>query len=88
MSAIDARFGRLDYAINNAGIGGGATRTAVVVAAESAAPELVQGLVAQHPMGHMATEDEIASAAVWLCSAGAGFVTGAPLYVDGGFLAA
>jgi NAD(P)-dependent dehydrogenase (short-subunit alcohol dehydrogenase family) len=35
----------------------------------------------------MATEEEIARAALWLCSEGAGFVTGAPLLVDGGFLA-
>jgi len=39
-------------------------------------------------MGRMATEEEIASAALWLCSGGAGYVTGAPLQVDGGFLTA
>jgi NAD(P)-dependent dehydrogenase (short-subunit alcohol dehydrogenase family) len=36
----------------------------------------------------MATEDEIAGAALWLCSEGAGYVTGAAIPVDGGFLAA
>jgi len=63
----------------------GVTRTAGMVAAERAAPELVRGLVDEHPM---ATEGEIAGAALWLCSRDAGFVTGAPLLVDGGFLAA
>jgi NAD(P)-dependent dehydrogenase (short-subunit alcohol dehydrogenase family) len=36
----------------------------------------------------MASEEELASCVLWLCSKGAGFVTGAPLIVDGGFLAA
>lgn len=66
----------------------GVTRTASMDAAEAAVPEIVRGLVAEHPMGRMASEAEIAGAALWLCSADAGFVTGAPLFVDGGFLAA
>jgi A-factor type gamma-butyrolactone 1'-reductase (1S-forming) len=48
----------------------------------------VDELIALHPIGRMATEDEIASAVLWLCSDGAAYVTGAPLAVDGGFLAA
>ena len=66
----------------------GVTRTPAMVQAETIVPEVVQQLVAQHPMGRMATEEEIAAAALWLCSDAAGFVTGAPLSVDGGFLAA
>ncbi len=66
----------------------GVTRTAGMRQAETYAPELVQGLVSEHPMGRMATEEEIASAVLWLCSEGAGYVTGTPLQVDGGFLAA
>ncbi|MGK3998408.1 SDR family NAD(P)-dependent oxidoreductase [Sorangium sp. So ce1024] len=66
----------------------GATRTPLMQQAEALAPELVQALVAEHPMARMATEDEIAGAALWLCSDGAAYVTGAPLPVDGGFLAA
>jgi NAD(P)-dependent dehydrogenase (short-subunit alcohol dehydrogenase family) len=39
-------------------------------------------------MGRMANEMEIASTVLWLCSEGAGYITGAPVAVDGGFLAA
>ncbi|MDI1442703.1 SDR family oxidoreductase [Polyangium sp. 6x1] len=66
----------------------GVTGTPSVRHFETLAPELVQGLVAQHPMSRMATEEEIAGAVLWLCSEGAGYVTGTPLPVDGGFLAA
>lgn len=66
----------------------GVTATAAMRQAEAVIPELVQSLVAQHPMGRMATEAEIASAVLWLCSEASGYVTGTPLAVDGGFLAA
>lgn len=48
----------------------------------------VGALVAEHPMGRMAREEEIAGAVLWLCSEAAGYITGAPIAVDGGFLAA
>ena len=66
----------------------GVTRTAAMIAAEVAVPALVNELVMQHPMGRISTEDEIAATALWLCSTDSGFVTGAPIFVDGGFLAA
>jgi NAD(P)-dependent dehydrogenase (short-subunit alcohol dehydrogenase family) len=66
----------------------GVTRTPAMRQAEASFPQVVEELVALHPMGRMATEEEIAAAALWLCSEGAGYVTGAPLHVDGGFLAA
>jgi NAD(P)-dependent dehydrogenase (short-subunit alcohol dehydrogenase family) len=56
--------------------------------AEAAMPEIVRGLVDEHPMGRMATEEEVAGAVLWLCSPGAGYVTGTTIAVDGGFLAA
>lgn len=66
----------------------GVTRTPAMGQAEAAFPELVQSLVSQHPMARMATEEEIAGTTLWLCSPDAGYVTGAALAVDGGFLAA
>jgi A-factor type gamma-butyrolactone 1'-reductase (1S-forming) len=65
----------------------GVTRTAGMRHAERVVPDVVAELVAEHPMKRMASEDEVAHAVLWLCSEGAGYVTGAPLYVDGGFLA-
>jgi NAD(P)-dependent dehydrogenase (short-subunit alcohol dehydrogenase family) len=66
----------------------GLTRTEAVSQAEAAFPDLVARMIAEHPMGRMASEDEIAASILWLCSDEAGFVTGAPFPVDGGFLAA
>jgi len=66
----------------------GVTRTATIRQAEAVVPELVTELVQQHPVGRMATETEIAEAALWLCSESASYVTGTPLAVDGGYLAA
>lgn len=66
----------------------GITCTQAMQQAETVVPELVQALVAEHPMRRMATEEEVAASTLWLCSEAAGFVTGASLAVDGGFLAA
>lgn len=37
-----------------------------------------------HPMGRLGKPEEVASAVFWLCSEGAGFVTGQSIGVDGG----
>jgi NAD(P)-dependent dehydrogenase (short-subunit alcohol dehydrogenase family) len=66
----------------------GVTATAGMRQAETIMPEAVRALVAEHPMGRMASEEEVANAVLWLCSPGAGYVTGAAIAVDGGFLAA
>ena len=41
---------------------------------------------ARHPIGRMAKPEEIAEAAIWLCSDAASFVTGHAMAVDGGFV--
>ncbi|NVB83948.1 MAG: SDR family oxidoreductase [Kofleriaceae bacterium] len=66
----------------------GVTATRAMRQAAEVVPQIVGDFVAQHPIGRMASEDEIASAVLWLCSPGAGYVTGTALAVDGGFLAA
>src|SRR5262245_9354543 len=57
----------------------GLTATPSMRQAQSAVPELVGALIAEHPIGRMADEREIADAVLWLCSDGAGYVTGTPL---------
>ena len=48
--------------------------------------ETYQKMGSWHPMGRVGTPDEVASAVLWLCSEGAGFVTGHALAIDGGML--
>ena len=44
-------------------------------------------IMKQQPIGRLGRADEIAAAALWLCSPGASFVLGVALPVDGGFTA-
>jgi len=50
--------------------------------------DIREHIMAMHPMGRIAQPEEIARAVVWLCSDGASFITGHPLMLDGGFVAA
>jgi 3-oxoacyl-[acyl-carrier protein] reductase len=51
---------------------------------EQGNPAFYKEALAMNPMGRMATPQEIANAAVFLCSPAASFVTGTNLVVDGG----
>jgi NAD(P)-dependent dehydrogenase (short-subunit alcohol dehydrogenase family) len=50
-------------------------------------PEVQSQLAALHPMKRLGTAEEIAEAALWLCSSRASFVTGVALLADGGYTA-
>ena len=54
---------------------------------EDSDPEAIQAAADAIPMGRMAQPEEVAAAAVWLCSGDASFITGAPISVDGGHVA-
>lgn len=49
-------------------------------------PELEANFIAQTPMGRIATPEEVAEGALWLCSDASSFVTGQVLVVDGGYV--
>lgn len=65
----------------------GATRTPMMLKAMAENPEREEFVRSSIPMGRMAEPDEVAEAAVWLCSDRAGFITGQVLQVDGGIVA-
>jgi len=50
-------------------------------------PTVEQQFIDLEPIGRMGTPEEIAKAAVWLCSPGASYITGHGLAIDGGFVA-
>ncbi len=65
----------------------GTARTGMVEDVVSETPELQQELERLHPIGRIAEPEEIAEAALWLCTERASFVLGTALSVDGGYVA-
>lgn len=65
----------------------GPVETPMVKKAVETSPEHMQAVINDIPLGRLGKSEEVASAVLWLCSPGAGFVTGHALAVDGGFLA-
>lgn len=50
-------------------------------------PEAYRQLAELHPIGRLGKSEEIAEAAIWLCSDAASFVTGHAMMADGGYVA-
>jgi NAD(P)-dependent dehydrogenase (short-subunit alcohol dehydrogenase family) len=63
-----------------------ATATPMLLEGFEGQPEAYNALAAAHPIKRIAQAEEIASAALFLCSDEASFVTGSTLYIDGGVL--
>lgn len=71
-------------AVCPAWVDGGFTHQALAGSADPAA--LRESARRLHPLGRMATPQDVASAVTWLVSPEAAFVTGITLFVDGGFM--
>jgi len=84
------RAGAADFSVQgvrvNAILPGGA-ETPMLLGTMNSNPVVRAAVESGHPIGRLASPDEIAEAAVWLLSDAASFVTGACLAVDGGYTA-
>jgi len=56
----------------------------VIAASGQSREAYLKGLCEEHPMGRIGTQEEVASAVLFLASDEAGFITGAEIAVDGG----
>ncbi|HSW39945.1 MAG TPA: SDR family oxidoreductase [Acidobacteriota bacterium] len=65
----------------------GPTRTGMNEALTATNPEMVKAMDARVPMGRIGEPEEVAAAAIWLCSDEASYITGHSLPVDGGIVA-
>ncbi|MDF6016996.1 glucose 1-dehydrogenase [Streptomyces sp. JH34] len=63
----------------------GVIETPMVAGMLEGQAEAMAEIMKQQPIGRLGTADEIAAAALWLCSPAASFVVGVALPVDGGF---
>lgn len=80
-----AEYGKAGIRINS--VCPGIIRTPMLDRALEREPRREKSIVKVHPIGRLGEADEIANAAVWLCSDAASFVTGHQLAVDGGLTA-
>ena len=65
----------------------GVIHTPMIDRIVAARPDMAEVYRTMHPIGRLGEAEEIAEAAVWLCSEAASFVTGHCMVVDGGLVA-
>jgi NAD(P)-dependent dehydrogenase (short-subunit alcohol dehydrogenase family) len=65
----------------------GTTETPLVRGLMEREPGRLDAMIADIPLGRMGRPEEIASAVLWLCSAGANFMVGQTVMPDGGYCA-
>ena len=80
-----AEYGKAGIRVNS--VCPGIIRTPMLDRALEREPRREKGIVKVHPIGRLGEAEEIANAALWLCSDSASFVTGHQLAVDGGLTA-
>ncbi|MBX3531944.1 MAG: SDR family oxidoreductase [Rhizobiaceae bacterium] len=82
-------YGKQGIRVNSVCPGGIDTRMLDSLAeqASGGAMTTAQMMDPLHPIGRIGTAEEVAELIVWLCSPRAGFVTGANVPVDGGYVA-
>lgn len=80
-----AEYGKAGIRINS--VCPGIIRTPMLERALEREPRREKSIVKVHPIGRLGEAEEIANAALWLCSDSASFVTGHQLAVDGGLTA-
>ena len=78
-----AEFAKQNIRIN--AVCPGVIQTAMVQRWVDADPGVAARMAALHPIGRIGQPEEVAAVVLWLCSAGASFVTGHAHTVDGGF---
>ncbi|HZW19915.1 SDR family oxidoreductase [Noviherbaspirillum sp.] len=80
-----AEYGKAGIRVNS--VCPGIIRTPMLERALEREPRREKSILKAHPIGRLGEAEEIANAAVWLCSDAASFVTGHQLAVDGGLTA-
>lgn len=78
-------YGRAGIRVN--AVCPGIIRTPMLERALAREPRREKGIKKAHPIGRLGEAEEIANAALWLCSDKASFVTGHAMAVDGGLVA-
>jgi NAD(P)-dependent dehydrogenase (short-subunit alcohol dehydrogenase family) len=81
------RAAAIEYAAHNIRVNAvcpGVVRTEMTERAFFHDDDLGAAMTRRHPMGRLATVDEVAEAVLWLCSDASSFTTGHALPVDGG----